>query len=79
MPNDRHAIVARSVQTEPPQACYMQTDEVVELPGLPPLLSCLYLFASTIPGGIVGAFITFAGPGLYDVYPDAPRIWGISV
>jgi cytochrome c oxidase assembly factor CtaG len=50
-----------------------------ELPGLPPLLSCLYLFASTIPGGIVGAFITFAGPGLYDVYPDAPRIWGISV
>lgn len=36
MPNDRHAIVARSVQTEPPEACYMQTDEVVELPGLPP-------------------------------------------
>jgi cytochrome c oxidase assembly factor CtaG len=50
-----------------------------ELPGLSPLVSCLYLFASTIPGGIVGAFITFAGPGLYDVYPDAPRIWGIGV
>ncbi|HYP60619.1 MAG TPA: cytochrome c oxidase assembly protein [Thermomicrobiales bacterium] len=50
-----------------------------ELPGLPPLLACLYLFLSTIPGGIVGAFITLAAPGLYTVYPDAPRIWGISL
>jgi cytochrome c oxidase assembly factor CtaG len=50
-----------------------------ELPGLPALPSCLYLFACTIPGGIVGAFITFAGPGLYDVYASAPRIWGIGV
>ena len=49
-----------------------------ELPGLAPLPSCLYLFAQTIPGGIVGAFITFAEPGLYEVYPRAERIWGIS-
>jgi putative membrane protein len=50
-----------------------------ELPGLPPLLACLYLFLSTIPGMIVGAFITLASPGLYSVYPGAPRIWGISL
>jgi cytochrome c oxidase assembly factor CtaG len=50
-----------------------------ELPGLPPLLSCLYLFAQTIPSGFVGAFITFADPGLYDVYPEAQRIRGISL
>lgn len=50
-----------------------------ELPGLAPLPSCLYLFVNTIPGGIVGAFITFADTGLYDVYPDAPRIWGIGL
>jgi cytochrome c oxidase assembly factor CtaG len=50
-----------------------------ELPGLPPLLACLYLFLSTIPGMIVGAFITLAEPGLYTVYPGAPRIWGISL
>ena len=50
-----------------------------ELPGLAPLPSCLYLFAQTIPSGIVGAFITFAGAGLYDVYPEADRIWGLSL
>lgn len=50
-----------------------------ELPGLAPLPSCLYLFAQTIPSGIVGAFITFAEPGLYDVYPQAERIWGLSL
>jgi putative membrane protein len=50
-----------------------------ELPGLAPLPSCLYLFAQTIPSGIVGAFITFADAGLYDVYPQAERIWGLSL
>ena len=50
-----------------------------ELPGLPPLLACLYLFVSGIPGAIVGAFITLADAGLYTVYPDAPRLWGISL
>ena len=50
-----------------------------ELPGLPPLLSCLYLFVNGIPGALVGAFITLADPGIYAIYPDAPRIWGISL
>lgn len=50
-----------------------------ELPGLPPLLKCLYLFVNGIPGALVGAFITLAEPGIYSVYPDAPRIWGISL
>jgi cytochrome c oxidase assembly factor CtaG len=50
-----------------------------ELPGLSPLLSCLYLFLDSIPGAIVGAFITFAEPGLYAVYPEAPRIFGMDL
>ncbi|MDQ2683277.1 MAG: cytochrome c oxidase assembly protein [Chloroflexota bacterium] len=50
-----------------------------ELPGLPPLLSCLYLFLNSIPGAVVGAVITFAEPGLYAVYPDAQRIFGIDL
>jgi cytochrome c oxidase assembly factor CtaG len=50
-----------------------------EWPSLAPLPSCLYLFLQGIPGSIVGAFITFASPGLYAVYPDAPRIWGLSL
>ena len=50
-----------------------------EFPGLPPLLACLYLFLAGIPGAIVGAFITLADAGLYAVYPDAPRLWGISL
>jgi cytochrome c oxidase assembly factor CtaG len=50
-----------------------------ELPGLPPLLACLYLFVNGIPGALIGAFITLADPGIYTIYPDAPRIWGISL
>jgi cytochrome c oxidase assembly factor CtaG len=50
-----------------------------EWPSLSPLLACLYLFANGIPGSIVGAAITFAHPGLYAVYPQAARIWGISL
>ncbi len=50
-----------------------------ELPGLSPLLSCLYLFLDSIPGAIVGAFITFAAPGMYAIYPDAPRIFGFDL
>lgn len=50
-----------------------------ELPGLPPLLSCLYLFIDAIPGAAVGAMITFAEPGLYGVYPQARRIFGIDL
>lgn len=50
-----------------------------EWPSLAPLSACLYLFVVGIPSGIVGAFITFAAPGLYAVYPDAVRIWGIGL
>jgi cytochrome c oxidase assembly factor CtaG len=49
-----------------------------EWPRLTKPLQCLYLFAMTIPGGIVGAFVTLAEPGLYD-YADSPRIWGMSL
>jgi cytochrome c oxidase assembly factor CtaG len=48
-------------------------------PKLVPPLQALYLFAFSIPGGIVGAFITLAEPGLYTAYVGAPRIWGISL
>lgn len=50
-----------------------------EWPRLPQILQCLYLFLMTIPGGIVGAFITLAEPGLYEAYAAAPRLWGISL
>ncbi|HET7092707.1 MAG TPA: cytochrome c oxidase assembly protein [Thermomicrobiales bacterium] len=48
-------------------------------PRLPPLAQCLYLFLWTIPGGIVGAFITFAAPGLYAPYDSAARVFGIDL
>ena len=48
-------------------------------PRLSPPLRCLYLFLYSIPGGIVGAFITLAEPGLYSAYDDDPRIWGIDL
>lgn len=49
-------------------------------PKLSPPMQCLYLFASTIPTGVVGAIITMADPGLYPTYGDAPRrLWGLSV
>lgn len=48
-------------------------------PRLIPPLQCLYLFLYSIPNGIVGAFITFAAPGLYHYYATAPRIRGISL
>jgi putative membrane protein len=50
-----------------------------EWPGLSQPMKCLYLFATTIPGGIVGAFITLAEPGLYTPYRDVPRLWGMSL
>jgi putative membrane protein len=48
-------------------------------PRLQPLPQCLYLFLMTIPGGIVGAFITLADPGLYAPYDAAPRVFGIDL
>jgi cytochrome c oxidase assembly factor CtaG len=49
-------------------------------PPLSPPVKCLYLFLQTIPSGVIGAMITYAGPGLYPHYEEASvRPWGISV
>jgi putative membrane protein len=42
-------------------------------------LHSLYYFAMTLPGSAVGAFITFADPGLYAPYDTAKRIFGIDL
>ena len=49
-----------------------------EWPRLSRPLQCLYLFLQTLPGGLVGSIITFAAPGLYEHYRNAPR-WGMSL
>ena len=49
-----------------------------EWPRLNKPMQCVYLFLTTIPGGIVGAFVTLAEPGLYD-YAESPRIWGLNL
>lgn len=48
-------------------------------PRLPLPLQSLYFFAMTIPGSLVGAFITFAEPGLYTPYDTARRIFNIDL
>ena len=49
-------------------------------PRFPPLLQCLHLFAQTIPSGIVGAFLSLSGPGIYAPYLRASvRPWGLGV
>jgi putative membrane protein len=53
--------------------------KVPELPRLSPPVQCLYLFLQTLPGGAVGAFITYAEGILYDHYLDAGhRLFGLS-
>ncbi len=53
---------------------------VPETPQLSPPLKCLYLFLQTLPAGVIGALITYAGPGLYPHYEQASvRPWGISL
>jgi putative membrane protein len=53
---------------------------VPEIPQLSPPLKCLYLFVQTLPAGVVGALITYAGPGLYPHYEQASvRPWDISL
>lgn len=53
---------------------------VKESPQLSPPVKALYLFAQTIPSGIVGATIVYAAPPLYPHYADAAiRPWGFSV
>ncbi|MDQ4100032.1 MAG: cytochrome c oxidase assembly protein [Chloroflexota bacterium] len=54
--------------------------KVPEWPALSPPLQCLYLFLQTVPGGIIGAFITNAGAGLYAHYEEASvRPWGLGL
>jgi putative membrane protein len=51
-----------------------------ETPQLSPPVKCLYLFLQTIPAGVLGALITYAGPGLYPHYEQASvRPWGIDL
>jgi cytochrome c oxidase assembly factor CtaG len=50
-----------------------------EWPRLSQPLACLYLFAQSIPGGMVGAFVTLAAPGLYKPYTLSPRIFGLDL
>ena len=50
-----------------------------EWPRLSLPVQCLYFVAMTIPGGIVGAFITLAEPGLYAPYDTARRIFGLGL
>ncbi|MGD9714736.1 MAG: cytochrome c oxidase assembly protein [Thermomicrobiales bacterium] len=52
------------------------------LPAWPKLeepVQCLYLFLISLPGGLVGAFITFAGVPIYHFYENVPRIFGFSL
>lgn len=52
------------------------------LPAWPRLsqpLQCVYLFALTVPGSLVGALITLSSPGIYTPYTTAPRIFGLSL
>jgi putative membrane protein len=48
-------------------------------PRLSQPLQCLYLFFETIPGGIIGAFVTLSAPGVYSFYDNVPRIWGVDL
>lgn len=46
-----------------------------ELPPLVPPFQMLYLFAHTLPSGLLGAMFAFAGTPLYPRYAAAPRVW----
>jgi len=51
--------------------------KVREWPRLSTPLDCLYLFAQTIPGGILGAFLVYASPETYSAYTNV-RPWGVT-
>jgi putative membrane protein len=46
-----------------------------ELPPLSPPAQMIYLFAYTLPTGLLGAFFTFAESPIYPQYANAPRVW----
>jgi putative membrane protein len=51
---------------------------LAELPRLPYSLQLLYICLQTIPGALVGAFITLADRVLYATYAAAPRVTALS-
>jgi putative membrane protein len=54
--------------------------KVPELPQYSAPVKCLYLFLQTLPGGVVGAFITYSEGILYTHYEDvSQRPWGLSL
>ena len=44
-----------------------------------PLVQCLFLFALTFPGAVVGSFLTLGDPGFYPYYTTVPRMWGLDL
>ena len=50
-----------------------------ELPALSYPLRMLYVFGQTLPGFLVGSFITNSRTVLYTFYAEAPRTWGLSL
>lgn len=52
---------------------------VPELPRMQPATRMLYLFAHSLLPTIPASFLTFGRTPLYEVYVDAPRMWGIDV
>lgn len=53
--------------------------QVPAWPRATPLVQCLYFFGLSVVTSIVGAFVTYAAPGLYRPYNTAPRVFGLSV
>ncbi|MFN8665176.1 MAG: cytochrome c oxidase assembly protein [Thermomicrobiales bacterium] len=48
-------------------------------PRATPLMQALFVFALTLPGAIVGAFLTFGPVGYYPYYTNVPRMWGLDL
>lgn len=67
--------------------CFLATSFLFWLPAIQPFPSDatwprwsipLYLFLGTLPGGALGAFLTFCDRVLYPSYASAPRLFGVS-
>lgn len=48
-------------------------------PRATPLMQAVFIFALTLPGAIVGAFLTFGPVGYYPYYLTVPRMWGLDL
>jgi cytochrome c oxidase assembly factor CtaG len=48
-------------------------------PRATPLMQAVFVFALTLPGAIVGAFLTFGPVGYYPYYTTVPRMWGLDL